>query len=135
MYSKAIQPAAIIGILLLLDLNGCLSDKEDTDSKTLRPAIAKLTRADDCGDLLRRIQGDVIAKVDLYVQATTTGTTPTSWTVRELYVERNYNFARIYRYTDKEGVEHPADLESASSPGRLVEVGSARIWEARAETR
>lgn len=69
MYTRAIQPAGIIGIALLLGLNGCLSAKDSTNSDTIQPAQAKLTRADDCDDLLAKIQQDVIAKIDLYAQA------------------------------------------------------------------
>jgi hypothetical protein len=69
MCTRAIQPAGIIGIALLLGLNGCLSAKDNTISDSIRPARAKLTRADDCDDLLTKIQQDVIAKVDLYAQA------------------------------------------------------------------
>jgi hypothetical protein len=69
MCTRPIQSTGIIGILLLLGLNGCLTAKKDTPSDSIKPAVAKLTRADDCGDLLSKIQSDVIAKVDLYAQA------------------------------------------------------------------
>jgi hypothetical protein len=68
MVTTAIRSYGIFAITLLLGLTGCVGANEKEKSQGIRPAVAKLTVADDCGDLLDKIQDDVIAKIDLYTQ-------------------------------------------------------------------
>lgn len=67
MYKKVIRTTIVVIAAFVAVLNGCAS-KEKEEESTIVPSIATLDRADDCKDLLSKIQDDVTAKIDLYAQ-------------------------------------------------------------------
>jgi hypothetical protein len=68
MGARSTKLSSLLGAGLMLGWAGCSSgdDKEpSTPDIPARGALAALSRADDCGDLLTKIQDDAIAKVKL----------------------------------------------------------------------